>query len=351
MKKVFLYSALLTTVFAVGGASIVSAEDGKDKTVYSEKEGKSIAATDGKVKFVGSDGKTDIPDPEDPAVVVDPEDPVNPGNDPLRITYVSPFNFNQRAFSATTAKVAAAESVQVKSVFKNSSSKTQEELDAMKEMFGDLNGTEIRDTVPFVSTLDSRTDRQGGWNLAVQHSPFVLAKDGKTELKGASINFINSRYVKGKQDEASLPTLTPTAAKELKVEKLVTDGTGDKKQYDTFLNELSSGFTVGTDQGAVVSQAVSTGDAKTDVQGVGAYSLALGNNLEKDKNELSKQMIKDGEKAAEFKATNGVILKVPAKTATELSMKNEAETKTETDKDLFYHTTITWTLSPGVAAK
>lgn len=351
MKKVFLYGALLSTIVAtVGGASVASAvEYSKDGT------SPATAIADGKVKFVNStDGI--IPDPTDPTIPVDPVDPVNPNEDPLRIAYVSNFNFNQRRMSGGMDLVFNAESVPVKSIY---SSKTEllykgrdgsgkdgngEAVDSA--MFGKLNTLEARETMPFVSTLDMRTKRDG-WTLSADAGEFV--QEGGSKLKGVSIILANANYANNGDAalEKAAPVVEKAAAKGVKFVKL--EKGADLDDYNAHLGNVKGALNISNG-----SQVVAKATAE---KGIGGHTLALGDNLFNDSNDLSQKMVDANETADTYLSTNGVILHVPAKTAMEIGKKNEkvvrtpkdgAQRKNETEKEAFYRTKITWTLSPDV---
>lgn len=358
MKKLFLYGALLGTIVSVAGASttaLAATFPDKDAT------DKSTAEARGKVKFVNSDQGT-IPDPTDPVTPIDPIDPVNPSENPLRIQHVSNFNFNQRRMSGATALVFNAESVPVQSIYADSEGKKEykgrddsekdqngEKIDSA--MFGDLSSLDIRETIPFISTMDMRTERGNGWEMTAQAAPFKL-HGTEVELKGAEIRLANSFYAKS---DANAPKVEDAAA--AKVPFFKVDKGMDMKDYNAHMTAL--------DTSASISSGSATKIASAGVdQGVGGYTLALGDNLQNDQNDLSPKMVDDGETADTFYSTNGVILKIPAKTAMELGKENEHvdrdNKKTETNEDImkrrdsetegsaFYRTTITWTLTPGV---
>ncbi|MFQ6324160.1 WxL domain-containing protein [Lactococcus garvieae] len=134
--------------------------------------------------------------------------------------------------------------------------------------FKDSKG-KIKESVPFVSTKDSRGTERKSWSLSVkQDYPFT---DGKSELKGAELAYSNLTYASASG--------APTAKEE--------------------------GVTLGTD-----AQELSSANAET---GIGSWSLGLGNSLEDatvafEKNGNGKLIPITG------KVTNGVILSIPKNT-------------------------------------
>lgn len=235
------------------------------------------ANSNGKVKFI--EGDPEIVDPGNPDKPVTPEKPVNPNKGDLMIQYVSDFDFG---IHKKTVNGVTANSVADLVTYNDVKDGTKEEV------------------VPFVSTLDTRTDREGGWNLRVSATEF----EGKTEskkdvkLKGAELIFSNVNY-------ANPVTETPVV-EEIAAKKLEEGGL-----------KLNSN-----------PQKIATADeSKVVSQGMGTYSLALGSTLIKQTDDNP-----DTAKAT-YNVTDGVTFNLP---------KNASVSVAD------YNATINWELVPGI---
>ncbi|MGX7024555.1 WxL domain-containing protein [Vagococcus hydrophili] len=304
MKKVFLYGALLgTTVGVFGGITTAFAE-----APAVDYETPTKANSDAKIKFIDG-GDPEIVDPIDPTKVVDPVDPVNPNRGDLMIQYVSNFDFGVR--KRVTSKELTANAKAVKVVPKG-----EKKEDVSKQY----------EVMPFVSTLDMRPEREGGWNLQVNQGEFTFKKDGKNiPIKGAEMIFTNTNYadyINGGGAQPNAPQIVDKATSKLDYDLKGTN-------YTQYLDGLGNGLKItGTNTPVAFADA-----SKTD-QGVGSYSLALGNKLVDDAKDQTSKQIADKEPAEVYKSTNGVTFRMPKQTAV------------GTDSE--YHATVTWTLAPGI---
>lgn len=154
----------------------------------------------------------------------------------------------------------------------------------------DNQGTPVeREVIPFVSTWDSRYDRDG-WKLTVSRDSFKDTENGETELPGADVVFSDLAYAD--EDSEFKPTAT--------------------------LGE----FKIGTDD-------VELAKASGKQQGMGSFSLALGTKT-LDQTD-ARENINDEENT--YKVTNGVTFKLAERTA--VSAKR-------------YQSTFTWNLQPKI---
>lgn len=210
------------------------------------------AQSEGKIEFEDADNT--ILDPSNPEVEVVPSLPANTNKGDLVLQYVSDFDFGKHQ-------------------------KTLNEFTTFAlpdTVTGTADETNTKYNVPlFVSTKDMRTDRGNGWTLSVTASNFYSVANadesysGGTELKGGEVVFTNANY--SQSDEFS-PIINDKAAS----------------------TDLANGLVLTPNQELVVANA----DASKN-QGLGSYSLALGNLV--DDNGSQK--------------VNGVTFRMPAKTA------------------------------------
>lgn len=257
MKKKLIMLPLLTL-------SILSLSN--SKVFAATYDGATKAKSKGTIQF--ETGGPEIVDPEDPKVIVDPVDP-NPNKGELVLQYVSNFDFGNHERTSKYFETPALP-------------------DKLK------NDEEV---VPFVSTKDLRTDRQGGWELTVTSGKFKSVNNGTyvggQELNGAEIVLTNAVY-NGTETDNFKPEVNQKAKEATVIEGLA----------------LTPGSPV------VVAKAFddTTSNKK---QGVGSYSLALG-----------KLVDKNGKKV-----TNGVTFRKPEKLNVD---------------DAQYVAILDWELTPGI---
>lgn len=266
MKKHMILSTVLVSSLFLGATVAVNAEEGNER--YPEA---GRAKTTSKVNFIKTD-KPEIVDPDNPDKPVEPVDPdnpdepvTNPNNEAeLVLQYVPNFEFGTYFWTPEGLTVPA------KSDFIKGDEKPEE-------------------VVPFISTMDMRAVREGGWKLEVSSGDFTHNESGHV-LEGAEVVFTNANY--GSAEKA--PVITESATK----------------------SDVKEGFKLGD------KQTLATADRK-DSQGIGSYSLKLGTELKSQEDDAEK----------EFLATNGVHLVVPSKTPASVGE---------------YTAELEWTLTPGI---
>ncbi|MFC6345872.1 WxL domain-containing protein [Vagococcus carniphilus] len=268
-KKIIFSSVLVAPLFLLSSM-------GNDFEAATYKDSNN-ASSIGKVKFI--EGESEIVDPKDPDKPVDPVEPVNPNKGDLMIQYVSDFDFgvHKKTVNGITAN--------------SKPDLVVDKKDDKKEKY---------DVVPFVSTLDTRTNRNGGWNLRVSATEFKGTNKSNNEvvLKGAEVIFSNVSYA---QPKAETPVVNSEAAS-----AVVKDG---------FKLQQSP-------------QKIATSDeSKVESQGMGSYSLALGSELV---NQTDDNL--DSTKS-NYKVTNGVTFNLPKNTSVSVAD---------------YTADINWELVPGI---
>lgn len=255
MKKTtkFINVLSIAGVAAIMGGVGVQAQSYTDAT---------HAQGEGKIEFIQST-KTEIYNPEDPDEEVVPENP-NPNMDALMIQYVSDFEFGKRERTGKEIWQPATMDTTVKTV----------------------DGTQ-KDVYPFVSTLDLRADRKSGWTLNVTPSAFKTAKH---TIPGAEVVLSNVNYADSKAETGRNET------------KPAVNGTAANTDFKKGLT-LSPGSTY----------SVASADASLSPkgQGVGSYSLSLGN-------EVINQTTSTHDEDTEIAATNGVYFHMPANTGVDI---------------------------------
>lgn len=258
MKKTKLVQTMMISTLALGMTSNVLAANYTDAL---------NAVSDSKIEFI--EGDPEILDPSNPDKPITPTNPTNPNKGDLMIQYVSDFDFGVHK-------------------------KTTKGLLANAKMDKVKNETD-NEVLPFVSTLDTRYNREGGWKLEVSSTDFIGtdAKNNEVIIKGAEIVFTHANYAK--QDNAPV-VKTPAEAE-----------------------KVEDGMILGKDK-----QVLAFADATKDEQGVGSRTLALGNQVEKQR---------DADKDYDYNVTNGVTFRLP---------KNAPVSATK------YQATVNWELSPGI---
>lgn len=280
MKKNTVLGTIILSSLVLGGMQTVSyAATYQDAT---------HAKSNGKIKFV--EGKPEIVDPNNPdkpVIPVDPKDPtnpnpenppVNPNKGDLMIQYVSDFDFGVHKKTVRGMTVNA---------------KADRVFDEITEIGPESPTRNSREVVPFVSTLDTRTDREGGWSLRVSASEFT-SEDKK--IKGAEVIFSNVNY-------ASPTEKTPVVF--------------DSATKENFLE----GLKLTTNPQTIATAST----ASNEDQGMGSYSIALGSKLVDQT---------DGDEDAKtYNVSNGVTFSMPKDTSVSA---------------VEYHATINWELVPGI---
>lgn len=347
--------------------SVFGVEYEELKGVYSK------GISDGKIRFIDQDIEEPIPDPTDPKIPIDPISPINPGKSDLRIMYVSNFNFNQRKLLSNRASVYHAESVLVKTIGNNivspkyymgrdKAGKDQNGQPVDSSLFGDLSTKEIRETVPFITTMDKRPINyfgRGGWNLKVSATVFQQGKGSSISLlPGADIKLANLFYAN--QNPIKDAYITDSAKSKVPFMKLEMGM--DASSYNEQLVKVNSALSIPNDikNPVVVASATST-DMMQDpynYRGEGPHTLALGDNLFPDYNDISEDMLRKGEKADKFLSTNGVMLYIPQNITPKFGKTNEHVNRDlkndsvdrghEEEPAAFYRTKITWVLEPVI---
>lgn len=267
-KKNILRATLIAPICLLGIITNTS-----EAATYSDSNN---ASSIGKVKFI--EGDPEIVDPTDPDKPVDPVDPVNPNRGDLMIQYVSDFDFGVHKKTVTGVLAKSKPDIVVD---KNNPSSGEYEV------------------VPFVSTLDTRSNRDGGWNLRVSATEFKgTANNSEVTLKGAEIIFTHANYAKPKSET---PIVNGSAAATILDEGLKLQQTPQK--------------------------IVSADESTVENQGMGSYSLSLGSALidQKDDNPNTEE--------SEYKVTNGVTFRLPKNTAVSVAD---------------YYADINWELVPGI---
>ncbi|QZN89323.1 WxL domain-containing protein [Vagococcus lutrae] len=267
MKKHMILSTVLVSSLFLGATVAVNAAEGNER--YPE-AGK--ANTTSKVNFIKTD-KPEIVDPDNPdkpIIPVDPDNPdepvTNPNNEAeLVLQYVPNFEFGTYFWTPEGLTVPA------KSDFIKGDEKPEE-------------------VVPFISTMDMRAVREGGWKLEVSSGDFTHNESGHV-LEGAEVVFTNANY----GSAVKAPVITGTAMQ----------------------SDIDKGFKLGG-----VKQKLATADGESS-QGIGSYSLKLGTQLDSREDDANEK----------YMATNGVHLVVPPKTPASVGE---------------YTAELEWSLTPGI---
>lgn len=244
------------------------------------------AVSNGTVEFTADDENSGgVPDPTDPGkpvMPVDPsdpdKDPLNPNKDTLRIMYAPDLNFGQHAQTTNEIKQLAS-AIKVKDVNAD----------------GSLS-TDSREVVPFVTTLDMRTNRSTGWTLSVTSSKFTSTKTPTHTLEGSYIEFSSLNYADSTGG---------------------TSNTAPKPAVKAGSIQLNAGTKVNLSAATV---------ATDSNQGIGKFSLAIGDTL---------SSVTDVKGGASREATNGATFVKPVNQAVNI------------DK---YTATLTWDLAPTASS-
>lgn len=262
MKKKNILGSILVSAIVLSGAGVVQAAN------YPSAE---EANSNAEIEFIEQSPEiVDPGNPEQPVDPVDPTDPeketpTNPNGGDLVLQYVPDLDFGIHK-KTTQGMTAQAKLVNVK----------------------DINDGQIssdkREVIPFVSTWDSRHDRSG-WTLTVSRDDFKAVKNHDNKLTGADVTFSQMNYAN--EDTSIVPS-------------------------------VSNSVTVGTEP-EILAQ------SKGKVQGMGTFSLSLGDTKQKQKD--------DTENKTEYNVTNGVTFKLAERAAVSAQR---------------YQSTFTWNLQPDL---
>lgn len=239
MKKKVILNSILVSTLMLSGAGVVNAAENAEKEYSSALEAQSY----GQVEFVDTK-EAEIVDPDNPDKPIipgepDKPEPTNPNMGDLVLQYVPNLDFGTHK-------------------------KTSQGLEVNAKLIKayEPDTSEKKELIPFVSTLDTRAERNGGWRLTVKRSDFITEKNAKIE--GADVTFSNLTY-KGEN------TNKPEA--------------------------IGSKITIGT-EATVIAKA---SENNQEGQGMGSHSLLLGNGTLDQKDYL-----KDDRYGENYKVTNGV---------------------------------------------
>lgn len=214
-KKLFVVPLLILSVLVLSN----------DKAFAATYDDATKAKSNGNIEF--ETGGPEIVDPEDPKVIIDPVNP-NENKGDLVLQYVSNFDFGIHERTSQYFETLA--------------------------LPDRLKNSEL--VVPFVSTKDLRTNRQGGWELSVTSGKFKSVTDGTyvggQELNGAEIVLTNAVYNGPESSD-----LKPEVAQKAKE------------------TNVSQGLALTPGSPVVVARAIED-ETSNKKQGIGSYSLALG---------------------------------------------------------------------------
>lgn len=273
MKKKAILNSILVSTLMLSGAGVVNAAEQNYLTGTK-------AESFGLVEFIETD-EAEIVDPDNPDKPIIPgepgeQDPTNPNPDKgdLVLQYVPNLDFGTHK---KTSQGLEKHAKLIKAYIPHQEVKPGSDPIAPK--------TEER--IPFVSTLDTRAERDGGWQLTVKRTEFENEDNAK--IKGADVIFSDLIY---NGEDSKKPTVR------------------------------HGEITIGTEPN-VIAQA-----SEKEEQGMGSHSLSLGQESAVQKDYLGKNEYSD-----EYNVTTGVTFKLAKGAAV------------SADK---YQSTFEWNLVPSL---